>query len=170
MALHQYETGDTAVVARPAALGDFQTAIDVRGIRIVADEPVEVGGDGSGPTPYELLSAALAACTSMTLRMYARRKGWVLPPFSVSVTHAIVPDGGDGRPRDRFNRYVAFDDAIDPEQRLKLLEIADKCPVHRTLMRGFIIATDLGPPMPLPLGEPPIQHEHDAERACAEQG
>ena len=168
MALKQYQTGDTAVVARTVTNGGFRTTIDVRGVQIVADEPVEVGGEGLGPTPYELLSAALGACTSMTLRLYAKRKDWTLPSFTVSVTHDIVPDGGDGRPRDSFNRYIAFESAVDPDQRLKLLEIADKCPVHRTLMRGFVIATDLGLLKDLPPGEPPMQHERDVEAACAE--
>ena len=79
------------VIARPTGKGRFQAAIAVRGGTIIADEPVEAGGLGSGPTPYELLSSALAACTAMTLRLYAERKGWTLPAYSVATAHSILP-------------------------------------------------------------------------------
>ena len=168
MTLHQFETLDTGVAARATGNGRFETAIRVRGVPILADEPVEVGGDGLGPTPYELLSAALAACTSMTLRLYAERKGWVIPGFTVEVAHSLVP-GADGRsPRDRFDRFIAFDALLDPEQQAKMLEIADKCPVHRTLMRGFEISTRLGLPDTHPSGESPAEHERQMEQACAD--
>jgi putative redox protein len=122
---------------------------------------------GSGPTPYELLSAALAACTAMTLRLYAERKGWTLPPFSVAAAHAIVPAGRDGTPpRDLFTRNIAFEGALDAETEAKLLAIADKCPVHRTLMRGFEIRTRIGTVVPPLASEPASQHERDMEAAC----
>lgn len=73
MALKQYDSGDKGVVARATGAGRFQTRIALRGGPILADEPAEVGGMDSGPTPYELLAAALAACTTMTLRLYAER-------------------------------------------------------------------------------------------------
>lgn len=155
------------VVARLTGAGRFQTELAVRGTRFFADEPAEVGGTGTGPTPYELLSAALAACTAMTLRLYAERKGWALPPFSVEVAHSIVRDG-DGPRRDRFARLIAVEGPLDEEQSAKLLEIADKCPVHRTLMRGFEIVTDFGPPSAHPPGEPPARHEEEMEAACRE--
>ena len=119
----------------------------------------------SGPTPYELLSAALAACTAMTLRLYAGRKGWPLPPFEVEVAHSFVP--GDP-PRDRLSRRIAFEGGIDEERHARLLEIADRCPVHRTLARGFEVVTlaDAAPTL-LP-ADPPEQHERDMEQACAE--
>lgn len=151
-----------AVVARATGVGTFQTRIAVRETTFLADEPAEVGGEGSGPTPYELLSAALAACTSMTLRLYAKRKGWELPAFSVEVAHEIVPDG---RPRDRLNRQITFEGPLPPAAREKLLEIADKCPVHRTLVGGFEVRTYLGQPELHPAGEPAICHERDMERA-----
>ncbi len=168
MALHQYQTFDDGVVARPTGDGRFQVEIALRGGAVFADEPVEAGGRGTGPTPYELLSAALAACTAMTLRVYAERKGWPLPPFSVEVAHVIVPGRPDGTPpRDRFNRHIAFDRPLPPERRARLLEIADKCPVHRTLMRGFEVTTDLGPSSVHPAGEPAAQHQRDLEAVCA---
>lgn len=146
MALKQYETPDTGVVARPTGKGRFQAEIEVRGAHFFADEPVEVGGGGTGPTPYELLSAALAACTAMTIRLYAERKGWELPEFSVEVAHSIVKPAGEDRPRDRFARLISFATPLDPERRAKLLEIADKCPVHRTLTSEVKIRTTLTPP------------------------
>ena len=166
MALKAFETPDTGVIAQATGAGKFETAIRVRDTTILADEPVEVGGGGGGPTPYELLSAALAACTSMTLHLYAERKRWTLPPFAVEVAHSLVPGSDATPPRDRFDRHIAFADPIDPAQRAKLLEIADKCPVHRTLMRGFEVGTTLGPPEEHPPGAPAIEHELQMEQAC----
>jgi putative redox protein len=158
---------DHLVTARPTGEGRFQAALQVRGGTILADEPVEAGGLGTGPTPYELLSAALAACTAMTLRLYAERKGWTLPPFSVSAAHRSLPGDADGTPpRDLFTRNIAFEAALDGEREAKLLSIADKCPVHRTLMRGFEIRTNIGTIVPPLAGEPASQHERDMERAC----
>lgn len=166
MALKPFETADSIVVARPTGFGRFQAEIAVRGGVILADEPVEVGGGGTGPTPYELLSAALAACTAMTMRLYAERKGWDLPPLRVEVAHSLQP-GADGEPpRDLFTRHIAFDDALDPERGAKLLEIADKCPVHRTFMRGFAVNTRLVPPSEHVPGAPAVMHEQEMERAC----
>jgi len=162
MALKQYQSGDTKVTARPTGQGRFQTRIEMRGGPVLADEPIEVGGLGTGPTPYELLSAALAACTAMTLRLYAERRQWTLPGFAVEVAHSIV--AGDP-PRDLFTRRIAFDEALAAEREARLLEIADRCPVHRTLMRGFeVVTTADGPAAP---AEPPAQHLLDMEEACA---
>jgi putative redox protein len=159
---------DHNVIARPTGKGRFQAEIAVRGGFILADEPVEAGGGGTGPTPYELLAAALAACTAMTLKLYAERKGWALPPFSVEAVHSIVPAGADGTPpRDLFTRHIAFEGPLGREEEAKLLGIADKCPVHRTLMRGFEIVTDIGTGAAAPMpAEPPTQHACDMENAC----
>ena len=155
------------VIARPTGAGRFQAAIAVRGGTIIADEPIEAGGLGTGPTPYELLSAALATCTAMTLRLYAERKGWTLPPFSVAAAHAIVPAAADGTPpRDLFTRNIAFEGPLDVEMEAKLRSVADKCPVHRTLMRGFEIKTNIGTVVPALTPEPPAQHERDMDDAC----
>ena len=169
MALHQFESPDAGVSAQSTGQGRFQTAIRVRDTTILADEPVEVGGEGSGPTPYELLSAALAACTSMTLHLYAARKRWTLPPLAVEVAHSLVPGTADGAPpRDRFDRHIALAGPLDEAQRAKLLEIADKCPVHRTLTRGFEISTSIGSPEQHARGEPATEHERQMEQACAD--
>lgn len=153
------------VVARATGGSKFQTRIDLPGGAILADEPIEVGGLGTGPTPYQLLSAALAACTSMTMRLYAERKGWPLPEFSVEVVHSKEP--GEAT-RDRFTRSITFADSPDGEAEARLLEIADKCPVHRTLIRGFEIVTSAGRHAPVDDTEPVTAHEKDMEAACAD--
>jgi putative redox protein len=168
MALKQFDTVDVGVAARATLQGRFETEIRVRDTAFFADEPIEVGGGGRGPTPYELLSAALAACTSMTLRLYAERKGWALPGFTVEVAHSLVPGSAGAAPRDRFDRHIAFDLPLDDVQQAKMLEIADKCPVHRTLMRGFEISTQIGPPSEHATGAPPEEHERQMEQACAD--
>lgn len=164
---HPAAKSNPLVIARPTGKGRFQAALQVRGGTILADEPVEAGGLGTGPTPYELLSGALAACTAMTMRLYAERKGWTLPPFSVAAAHSIVRAGADGAPpRDLFTRNIAFEAPLDGEMEAKLLSIAEKCPVHRTLMRGFEIRTNIGTVVPPLVEDPPTQHERDMERAC----
>jgi putative redox protein len=158
----QQDPRPSGVTARPTGKGRFQAEIAFRGGTLLADEPVEAGGGGTGPTPYELLSAALAACTAMTLKLYAERKGWALPLFSVEAAHSR--EGA----RDLFARRIAFEGPLDEAQKAALLEIADKCPVHRTLMRGFEIVTAIGSdPAPVP-AEPAAQHARDMEAACAD--
>jgi putative redox protein len=110
-----------------------------RGHRLVADEPEIAGGDDRGPTPYELLLAALGTCTSMTLLLYARRKAWPLERVEVRLTHDRIhaKDCGDcesteGR-IDTIHRQIRVRGALTEEQRVRLLEIAQRCPVHRTL-------------------------------------
>ena len=168
MALAQFETGDTTVTARATGEGRFQTRIAMRGGPILADEPAAVGGADTGPTPFELLSAGLAACTSMTMRLYAERKQWELPGFEVAVVHSLIPGGGEAPPRDLFTRRISFDEALDPERSARLLEIADRCPVHRTLMRGFEIRTESDHAGIGPLGPADEAGEHEAqmEQAC----
>ncbi|MEO0937041.1 MAG: bifunctional alpha/beta hydrolase/OsmC family protein [Pseudomonadota bacterium] len=114
--------------------------------QLVADEPGTVGGTDKGPTPYGLVSAGLAACTSMTIRMYARRKGWPLDHVSVDVSHAKQhqsdADAQAGK-IDRFARIIHLRGDLDEDQRARLLEIADRCPVHRTLEAASEITTEL---------------------------
>jgi putative redox protein len=110
---------------------------------LLADEPATYGGTDAGPTPYQFLSAGLGACTSMTVRMYARRKGWPLEHVSVDVSHDKVhaqdcADCPDKNAKiDVFQRVIRLDGPLDPDQRAALLSIADRCPVHRT-MEGTI--------------------------------
>ncbi|MEX3015780.1 bifunctional alpha/beta hydrolase/OsmC family protein [Gymnodinialimonas hymeniacidonis] len=115
---------------------------------VVADEPVSYGGTDQGLTPYQFLAAGLGACTSMTIRMYARRKKWPLDHVSVDVTHNRVhaQDAGvDTGPLDQFTRKITLKGRLDDDQRQRLLEIADKCPVHRSLEAGAHIKTELKP-------------------------
>ncbi|WP_299748303.1 alpha/beta fold hydrolase [uncultured Tateyamaria sp.] len=116
---------------------------------ILADEPRAYGGTNQGLSPYGLLSAGLAACTSMTIRMYARRKGWPLEHVHVDVSHNKVhaQDAGTvaGDKIDEWTRRISLTGRLDDAQRQRLLEIADKCPVHRTLERTSKVLTELIP-------------------------
>ena len=114
---------------------------------LLADEPAAYGGTDKGLSPYGLLAAGLGACTAMTIRMYARRKGWPLAHVRVDVTHDKVhaqDAGASGEAQvDRFTRAIRLEGDLDAEQRARLREIADRCPVHRTLERSSEIETRL---------------------------
>jgi len=113
----------------------------------LADEPLAYGGTNRGMSPYGFLAAGLGACTSMTIRMYARRKGWALDHVSVDVSHDKVhaqDAEGNGSPKiDSFHRAITLTGDLDADQRARLLEIADKCPVHRTLEASSRVVTVL---------------------------
>src|SRR5215210_6591886 len=107
--------------------------------RLVADEPADMGGTDEGPTPYDLLLASLGTCTSMTVALYARRKSWPLEGVTARLRHSRIHaidcaecETKEGR-IDRIELNVEFAGQLSEEQQLKLLEIAKKCPVHRTL-------------------------------------
>jgi uncharacterized OsmC-like protein len=116
---------------------------------LTADEPIESGGTGIGPSPYDLLLAALGACTSMTVGMYARRKAWPLESVTVRLRHARVHAADcvncetKEEMLDRIERDLQLIGVLSDEQRLKLLEISNKCPVHRTLSSHVDIQTRL---------------------------
>ena len=137
------------VVARTGPVG-LQTDISAGGHPLVADEPVDVGGTNTGPTPYDYLVAALAACTTMTLRLYADRKGWPLQGVEVRARHQKVhaADCADCQTQegrvDYIERLVELEGPLDQAQRQRLLEIADRCPVHRTLHGEIHVETRLG--------------------------
>jgi putative redox protein len=138
----------TEVVVRGSAAG-FAQEITAGSHRIFSDEPKEQGGENAGPSPYELLAAALGACTSMTLGMYARRNRWPLASVIVRLRHSKIhaKDCADCDTRDemldRIDRDIELTGELTAEQRQKLLEIADKCPVHRTLTRGMHVFSRL---------------------------
>ena len=117
--------------------------------RLLADEPVALGGNDAGPSPYDLLLAALGACTSMTLRLYAKQKQWPLEAIEVRLTHDKIhaSDCAECETRegriDRIERDIRITGALDETQRQRLLEIANRCPVHRTLHSEVIIPTRL---------------------------
>lgn len=114
---------------------------------ITADEPEDVGGSDFGPTPYQLLASSLAACTAMTLRMYADRKGLAVKEIKIHVSHSKrYSDDAGGNPKpeariDHFERLVEVEGDIDEKQRERLIEIANRCPVHKTLEGEITIAT-----------------------------
>lgn len=114
---------------------------------VLADEPVAYGGTDRGLTPYGFLSAGLGSCTSMTIRMYAKRKGWKLSHVQVDVSHDKVhaQDAGGqiGAKADTFRRMIKLEGDLSEDQRQRLLEIADRCPVHRTLESSAVIETQL---------------------------
>lgn len=136
------------VVSETLANGPYQNEVLIGGRRFLADEPASVGGADTGPDPYAWVTAGLGACTSMTLRMYATRKGWPLERVTVGLEHAKkhADDCVDCGPKDRidvFTRYIQIDGDLDDDQRQRLLEIADRCPVHRTLEHGAKVETHL---------------------------
>jgi putative redox protein len=118
--------------------GKLAQDIEVAGHRIHSDEEVEKGGENTGATPHELLLAALGSCTAMTLKVYAERKGWPLEDVKVTL-NAVNGDGAY-----IITRQVAIYGPLDAEQRQRLLEIAGKCPVHRTLTGEITINTAAG--------------------------
>lgn len=119
--------------AEETRLGKFQLAMRAGKAAFIADEPESAGGLGSGPTPYNLLSAALAACTTMTLRLYADRKGWPVERIRTGVAHR--KDKGAAVP-DIFARTIEIAGDLDPAQHAELVAVADRCPVHKTLETG----------------------------------
>jgi putative redox protein len=139
-------TGETTVISETHQ-GKYQVEARVGDNSFLLDEPVAYGGLGSGPNPYNLLSAALGACTAMTVRLYADRKGWPLTNIRVAVRH--------GRPnlhaRDTFEMDIALEGDLDEAQRARLMEISEHCPVHLTLANGSDVKNVLLPAQPVPV-------------------
>jgi uncharacterized OsmC-like protein len=140
------EPGTVTVFGRASG---FAQEISAGQHGFVGDEPVSVGGTDSGPSPYDLLLAALGSCTSMTIAMYARRKQWPLESVTVHLRHSRVHanDCAECETKegmlDRIERDIKLAGALTVEQRAKLLEIANKCPVHRTLTSEINIQSRL---------------------------
>ena len=142
------ESSAGAVTVSEAGSGTYTQQITAGHHRLVADEPRPIGDD-AGPNPYDLVLAGLGACTSMTLRMYANRKGWPLDSVRVTLRHSRIhaedcaqcetTKGWIGH----IDREIELTGALDEGQRRRLLQIADQCPVHQTLTSEIDISTSL---------------------------
>lgn len=130
------------VVVTANGLGRYQQSIQAGRHRLVADEPEAMGGADAGPSPYEYLLAALGACTSITLRMYAEVKKLPLSGVHVVLRHEKIDVEGGGKV-DRIARDIRLEGDLTPEQRARMLEIANKCPMHRTLKSDLRIDSAL---------------------------
>ena len=136
------------MIVSETGIGKFQNLVRTGQHVFLADEPLSFGGDDTGPNPYDFLLAGLGSCTAMTLRMYAERKKWPLDQVRVTLSHAKehADDCVDCDPKSRidvFDRTITILGDLDETQRQRLLEIADKCPVHRTLEANAHIRTQL---------------------------
>jgi putative redox protein len=154
-----------SVVVDDTGVGKFQVEARMGSTALLIDEPASVGGLGSGPNPYDLMSAALGACTLMTIRLYATRKAWPLTHVRVRVTHRR----GALQARDVFDREIHLEGALDADQRQRLKEIAECCPVHLSLERGSDVVTTLveaAEPLAAKCGTL-CAHMKDMEEACA---
>ncbi len=140
---------ESVVTVTEVAAGKYAQRIEVGSHTLFADERTADGGDDTGPSPYELLLAALGACTSMTLRMYADRRQWPLERVTVRLQHDRIHavDCAECETKsghiDRIRRVIVLEGPLDSEQRERLLAMADKCPVHRTLRSATQIITQI---------------------------
>lgn len=149
--------GKERILVAETGAGKFQASVRMGNHGLLADEPESYGGMDTGPAPYDLLAAALGACTTMTLRMYADFKKLDLPPVAVTVEHdkvhaqdcADCAEDHQDKPGkiDRFERTIHVSGTVDPDVRAKLIEIADKCPVHKTMTKGAAVITKCAPEM-----------------------
>lgn len=130
----------TVVVAENGQ-GRYQQQVNAGKHIMLADEPESMGGGDAGPAPFDFLMAGLGACTSMTLRMYAERKGLALTNVSVALNHDKTEV--DGIQRNRISRQITLEGNLSDAERQRLLEIADKCPVHRALSQSFVLESEL---------------------------
>lgn len=135
-------THEARVVVSENGKGRYQQSVQAGKHLLLADEPPELGGEDAGPAPYDYLLAALGACTSMTLRMYAEHKKLPLTGVRVELTHTKVDVEGKGK-TDLIRRSISLDGDLSEDQQKRLIEIANRCPVHRTLSSELQIETSL---------------------------
>ena len=158
--------GPQPIVVVEGGGSEFTQHITAGAHEIVADESVAAGGHNTGLSPYQLLLAALGSCTSMTLGLYARRKQWPLTRVRVELSHVKTADGHRGEEAmspmrsDRIIRVIHLYGPLSSDQRERLVQVADKCPIHRTLTSDIEILTSVGDP------ECPAQ-ENTARRGSA---
>ena len=122
----------TSLIVSENGLGRYQQTVSNGRHTLIADEPLAMGGDDAGLAPFDFLLAALGSCTSITLRMYAQRKNLALTRVSVALSHEKIDVEGQGK-FDRIERIITLEGDLSLEQRERLLEIANKCPMYRTL-------------------------------------
>lgn len=134
-------TQPVTVTERPG--GKYTLDVDNGRHKLYADEPLSYGSADLGPSPFEYLCASLGSCTAITLRMYANRKKWDVRNISVTVNHSLRKTS-DGETKNVLKRVVNLDCDLDESQCARLIEIADKCPVHKLLEHGNLIETSLG--------------------------
>jgi putative redox protein len=156
------DTNPETILIEETGAGRYQVEVREGPATFLVDEPVAFGGLGSGPNPYELIGGALGACTVMTMRLYAERKGWALAHVKARVRHIR----GTLKERDVFEREIEIAGALDTAQRQRLMEIAMRCPVHLLLERGADVRTSeaelQGP------SEETDQHLRHMVEACAD--
>jgi putative redox protein len=150
------------VLAETTGAGAFQVRIDTGDHSFLMDEPVDYGGLGSGPSPFDLLCAALSSCTLMTMMLYARRKGWEIDGLNVRTSH----QKGSADQRDRFDRVIESGNATE-EQREGLLKIAQRCPVDLLFERGADVTATFATGA-LPGAVPDSLHAQEVDELCRE--
>jgi putative redox protein len=139
----------TDIVVRSQA--GLAQGIDIRGHHLTADEPKDQGGADAGPNPYELLLSALGTCTAITVRMYAQRKGWPLESIEVALKHQRIhaQDCADCETRDGYldqiTKEISLHGTLDADQRQRLMDVSERCPVQMTLTREVRIESHLTP-------------------------
>ena len=135
---------ENPVIVVESGKGPYAQCVTVRHHVMTADEREALGGRDTGPSPYEYLMAGLGACTAMTIRMYATRSDWPLEKISIEIRHEKIASA-DGKSKiDRFDRVVYLIGRLTDQQRARLLEIAQKCPVSQTLQRSSLVLSSLG--------------------------
>jgi putative redox protein len=156
---------ETVLVAE-TGLGKYQLEARMGDAALLIDEPLEAGGLGSGPNPYDLISAAVGACTTMTIRLYANRKGWPLTRVRAAVRHGRANLAA----KDHFELAITLEGALDDAQRARLMEIAERCPVHLTLARGSEVQANLVPQAKIDVLHPIESggHMRCMQEACAD--
>lgn len=159
-------TDSDTVTVSETGLGKFQVEARMGTSVFLLDEPVSAGGLGAGPNPYALLAAALGACTTMTIRLYADHKGWPLKHVETAVRHSRKALNA----KDHFALDIALTGDLSAEQRARILEIAERCPVHLTLTRGSEVAAKLMPPAQTQAIQPAdsVAHMECMREACAD--
>ena len=139
------EAPEFPVTVTESGNGPYAQSITAGHHTLTADEPETLGGHDTGPSPYNFLLAGLGACAAMAMRGYAGRHGWQVEYITIALRHEKIAQPGSAEKVDRFERLIDLKGALTGEQRQRLLEIAENCPVSRTLKRASIVQSRLAP-------------------------